>query len=78
MTYTDNDNNFQLRTYTKSELALMYCPHSTSSTALQCLTRWMKQCQPLMAELAAMGYNKYRHILFKREVEAIVRHLGEP
>ena len=78
MRYTNKDNDFQTRTYTKTELALLYSPHSTPSTALQCLTRWMKQCQPLMAELATMGYNKYRHTLFKREVEAIVRHLGEP
>lgn len=78
MRHTNKDNDFQTRTYTKTELALLYSPHSTPSTALQCLTRWMKQCQPLMAELATMGYNKYRHTLFKREVEAIVRHLGEP
>lgn len=78
MRHTNKDNDFQTRTYTKTELALLYSPHSTPSTALQCLTRWMKQCQPLMAELATMGYNKYRHILFRREVEAIVKHLGEP
>lgn len=78
MRNTNKDNDFQTRTYTKTELALLYSPHSTPSTALQCLTRWMKQCQPLMAELATMGYNKYRHILFRREVEAIVKYLGEP
>ena len=78
MRNTNKDNDFQTRTYTKTELALLYSPHRTPSTALQGLTRWMKQCQPLMAELATMGYNKYRHILFRREVEAIVKHLGEP
>ena len=78
MTYTDNNNNFQARAYNKTELALMYSPRSTPSTALQCLTRWMKQCRPLMAELATMGYNKNRHILLRREVEALVKHLGAP
>ena len=78
MVYTKNENDFQPRTYTKTELALMYSPNSTPTTALQCLTRWMKQCRPLMSELETMGYNKYRHILLRREVEAIVRHLGEP
>ena len=78
MTYTDNNNNFQARAYNKTELALMYSPRRTPSTALQCHTRWMKQCRPLMAELATMGYNKNRHILLRREVEAIVKHLGEP
>ena len=69
---------FRARTCAKSELALMYCPDSSPSTALQCLYRWMRHCRPLMAELDAMGYNKYRHTFLKREVECIVRHLGEP
>ena len=72
------EERFDYRSYTKTELALMYSPDSTPATALQCLTRWMKQCRPLMAELASMGYNKFRHTLFRQEVEAIVRYLGEP
>ena len=75
MTTTDE---FNLRSYNKTELALMYSPHSSPSTALQCLTRWIKYCRPLMKELEEMGYNKYRHTLFRHEVEAIVKHLGEP
>jgi hypothetical protein len=31
-----------------------------------------------MAELAAVGYNKYRHSFLKQEVEIIVKYLGEP
>ena len=72
------EERFDYRSYTKTELALMYSPDSTPATALQCLTRWMKQCHPLMAELASMGYNKFRHTLFRQEVEVIVRYLGEP
>ena len=72
------EERFDYRSYTKTELALMYSPDSTPATALQCLTRWMKQCRPLMAELASMGYNKFRHTLFRQEVEVIVRYLGEP
>lgn len=71
-------DEFNLRSYNKTELALMYSPESSPSTALQCLTRWIKHCGPLMEELEAMGYNKYRHTLFRHEVAAIVRHLGEP
>lgn len=71
-------DDFILRSYNKTELALMYSPNSSPSTALQCFTRWIKHCRPLMIELEAMGYNKFRHTLFRHEVEAIVRHLGEP
>jgi hypothetical protein len=74
----EQEERFDYRSYSKTELALMYSPYSTPATALQCLTRWMKQCRPLMVELASMGYNKFRHTLFRHEVEAIVRHLGEP
>ena len=74
----EQEERFDYRSYSKTELALLYSPDSTPATALQCLTRWMKQCRPLMAELASMGYNKFRHALFRHEVEAIVRHLGEP
>ena len=74
----EKEERFDYRSYSKTELAMMYSPYSTPATALQCLTRWMKQCRPLMAELASMGYNKFRHTLFRHEVEAIVRHLGEP
>ena len=74
----DQEERFDYRSYSKTELALMYSPDSTPATALQCLTRWMKQCRPLMAELASMGYNKFRHTLLRKEVEAIVKYLGEP
>ena len=72
------DDVFTYRSYTKTELALLYSPCSTPATVLQCLTRWMKQCRPLMAELASMGYNKFRHTLLRKEVETIVKYLGEP
>ena len=74
----EQEERFDYRSYSKTELALMYSPCSTPATALQCLTRWMKQCRPLMAELTSMGYNKFRHTLLRKEVEAIVKYLGEP
>ena len=69
---------FDLRAYTKMELAELYSPHSQDQAALQNLYRWMKRCHPLMEELHAMGYNKYRHSFLKQEVAVIVKYLGEP
>ena len=69
---------FQLQSYTKTGLAQLYNPHSESAAALQTLYRWMKRNEPLMAELTALGYNKYRHSFLKQEVEIIVKYLGEP
>lgn len=69
---------FKLQAYTKADLAQLYSPHSQEATALQNLYRWMKRNQPLMSELEAVGYNKYRHSFLKREVGIIVKYLGEP
>lgn len=69
---------FKLQAYTKVELAQLYSPKSGSATALQNLYRWMRRNTALTAELEAVGYNKYRHSFLKREVDIIVKHLGEP
>lgn len=42
------------------------------------MMRWIRQCEPLMEALDAIGYNCRRHRFLRREVEQIVRHLGEP
>ncbi len=69
---------FQPRTYGKSELALLYLPQNTPDTAVKTLGRWISGCPALCAELQSMGYNRRRHTFLCAEVEAIVRHLGEP
>lgn len=69
---------FKLQSYTKTDLALLYSPHSGTATAIQNLYRWMKRNQPLMSELQAVGYNKFRHSFLKQEVEIIIKYLGEP
>ena len=67
-----------LRSYTKAELAQLYSPHNEPPAALQTLYRWMRRNDSLMAELEAVGYNKYRHSFLKQEVEIILKYLGEP
>ena len=68
----------QSRSYGKSELAHLYLPQSNPEAALKTLGRWISGCSALCAELQAMGYNRRRHTFLRAEVEAIVRHLGEP
>ena len=71
-------DNFKVKAYMKMELAALYSPYSQDATALQNLYRWMKRCTPMMEELYALGYNKYRHSFLKQEVAIIVKYLGEP
>ena len=68
----------EMRSYGKAELALLYHPCGTPKTAMKTLYRWIKGCPLLMAELESLHYNPKRRTFLKPEVEAIVRHLGEP
>ena len=72
------EKKFEMRAYDKAELALLYCPGRAEETALKTMMRWIRQCEPLMEALDAIGYNCRRHRFLRREVEQIVRHLGEP
>ena len=69
---------FTFRTYGKAELALLYQPHASQETAVKALNRLIKSCPPLGEELRALHYQPRRHSFLRAEVEAIVRHLGEP
>ena len=70
---------FRSRTYTKLELASMYCPGRASSHAtLMTFYRWINANKELCSELESIGYNRNRHSFLKREVEVIVKYLGEP
>ena len=69
---------FEIRPYNKAELAMLYSPHASQESAVKTLYRWMNGCPMLKEELHALRYNTRRHTFLKPEVEAIVKHLGEP
>lgn len=69
---------FEIRAYDKVELALLYCPGRTAESAGKTLQRWIRQCEALVRDLEDIGYNVHRHRFLRKEVELIVRHLGEP
>lgn len=73
-----NDEEFKVRTYKKSELALMYFPNSTKEAASRSFRRWLTRSSAMMNELDNVGYDKNRQYLLKTEVEIIVKYLGEP
>ncbi|HJD75293.1 hypothetical protein GGR06_000098 [Bacteroides reticulotermitis] len=69
---------FEVKAYDKVDLAMLYCPGRSAEAAVKTLMRWIRQCTELMKALDAIGYNSRRHRFLRREVEQIVRHLGEP
>ena len=69
---------FQIRSYGKAELALLYQPSVAPDSAVKTLKRWIDRCPQLKEELDKLHYNARRHTFLRPEVEAIVRHVGEP
>ena len=67
-----------IRTYGKSELAMLYFPDSQPHTAVNHLMAWIRRCGPLNEELKSQHYVRTAKCFTPRQVETILRHLGEP
>ena len=69
---------FTPRSYGKAELALRYQTANTPDSAVKSVVRWKNRCPELDDEVEGVNYNPRRHTFLRPEVEAIVKHLGEP
>jgi hypothetical protein len=67
-----------IRSYTKSELAMLYVVDTLQETAERILRRWIHGNPELMKALQEKNYNKHCHILAPIHVQIIFEHLGEP
>lgn len=72
------EKEFRMKSYGKADLAMKYNPDLTISSAQKALKRWIDYNKELTAELEKTNYNKYRKIYTPKEVELIVKYLGEP
>ena len=71
--------DFALRPYGKTELALAYTRDSMSPrNALNWLNRELKLYPGLLEQLTALGYRPYQNMLTIAQVRAIVSVLGPP
>ncbi|MBR2103266.1 MAG: DUF4248 domain-containing protein [Prevotella sp.] len=62
----------------RTELAMKYLPHLQPSSAWSCLRRWINHNRELREELQKLGYDGRQRVFTPRQVEAIMRYLGEP
>ena len=70
---------FQVKSYGKSELALLYFPKTEDPhTAVNHLTSWIRRCKPLYQEIQALGSSKHAKSFTPKEVALITYYLGEP
>ena len=70
--------NFELRSYGKSELAMLYFPSSIPSIALKRLNRWINNITELKADLEACHIGKNAKFWSRHQVYLITYYLGEP
>jgi len=71
------ETSFRVKAYSKVELAMLYNPEQCVTVALKKLSRWMQANPSLVGELRKVNYNKYRRSFTPKEVDLIVRHLGD-
>ena len=71
--------DFQIRAYSKAELALLYFPTAQNThSAVNRLMAWIKRYPGLEERLLSLGYRKTSKFFSSREVSVIVECLGEP
>lgn len=72
-------DNFEIRTYGKSELAMLYFPNAeTKKGALNNLNFYINKKRGLRKKLLKLGSPPKAHSYLPNEVEIIIKALGEP
>lgn len=74
----DTEKTNSVKTYQKSELAHMYNPNMTYSSAMRTLRAWIKHHKVLSRELEKTGYVPSQHKFIPKQVELIFTYLGMP
>ena len=73
------NNDFEIRTYGKSELAMLYFPNAeTTKGALSNLSFWIRSNKKLVKKLRKCGMPPKSKSYTPREVALIIHHLGPP
>lgn len=72
------DSSFLVKTYSKSELAHLYCPDISLCSALRLFKTWIEQNKELHNKLIETGYKPRNRYFFPKQVELIKEYLGEP
>ncbi|WP_321437508.1 DUF4248 domain-containing protein [uncultured Bacteroides sp.] len=72
------DENFELRSYSKTELSRKYNPLLCDRSAQRTLIKWIERNRELSERLLSTGFSKMDRLFTPRQVELIVSFLGEP
>ena len=69
---------FIIKSYPKSELAMLYFPDSDPHVALNHLNSWIHRCAPLANALKGCHQSCHAKFYSAQAVRHIVEFLGEP
>lgn len=69
---------FDVRTYGRTELAMLYCPYLKPESAYRRLMKWIEISPQLSAKLLRNGKPMKVRNFTPSEVKLIVDYLGEP
>lgn len=69
---------FKIKSYGRTELALLYSPDDTPQSAYRKLCRWINRYPHLNEDLCRAGYNHNTRTYTPNQVRLIVEALGEP
>ena len=74
----NKSTDFEIRAYSKKELALCYFPDLDPRLAVKRLMRWVNRNEELVNELKKTGYKDKFRSINPCQVELIIKFLGEP
>lgn len=76
--FHDDEERTEVRSYTKSELALLYSPGVKYESAIRMFNRYLHRCVGLMDALLRLGYSPYNRRFTRQQVAIVFDYLGEP
>lgn len=72
------EEKFKIRSYGYGELAQLYFPNISKKSASAQLRRWILFNELLNEELRSVGMKKGQRILSPKQVDILIKYLGEP
>jgi hypothetical protein len=72
------EEKFKVRAFGYGELAQIYFPQITKQSATVQFRRWIRINEELQKELKASGFKRFQKLLTPKQVEIIIKFIGEP
>lgn len=72
------EEKFKVRAFGYGELAQIYFPQITKQSATVQFRRWIRINEELQKELKDSGFKRFQKLLTPKQVEIIIKFIGEP